>query len=134
MRKIQNGLVEIPLTAKCLLLFLASVCLLCWGSYQYGKHAAAGNDNYSEGIQQAGEQLERAERDQQETSAVIGEVADRVGDIQQRADRAETAAERARQSLSELDGENKRAGEIVEECERMLESCGRRIQKGTEKN
>lgn len=110
--------------------------MLGFGVSWFAKRNGRGDGVRSDGepVQQAAEQLERAERNQQETSAIIGEVADRVGDIQQRADRAETAAERVGQSLSELDGENQRAGAIIEECERMLESCGRRIQKGTEKN
>lgn len=106
MRKIQNGLVEIPLTAKCLLLFLTSVCLLCWGSYQYGKHAAAGNDNYSEGIQQAGEQLERAERDQHNVTAGIGS--------------AEGTVNKSIAKIGDIEEKLCGAGEIIADCQRIL--------------
>lgn len=116
------------------------VCVLAFmlgfGVSWLAKRNRRGDGVCSDGksVQQAEEQLERAERNQQETSAVVGEIADRVRDIQQGVDRVEKSTERVRQSLSELDGENDRAGDVVEECERILESCRRRIQKGTEKN
>lgn len=110
-------------------IFVVGVLLcfcLCWFAKRDGRNNGVCADR--EPIQQAEEQLNRARENQQETSRVVGEIADRARNIEQRVDRAEEATERARQSLLELNDENQRAGELVEECQRILSASRKRVQ------
>lgn len=103
--------------------------LLCFGGYYcyttfYGKTIHSSD---TVGVPNSKKELERAIGNQQETARVIEQVHDRIGNVQEGIGKLEQSASRVGQVNEELVSEEQRAGELIEECQRILDDAGENV-------
>ena len=123
---------------KIIAAFAAGVCIACgifYAANRFGWFAPVfgrGNGVRSDGIsvQQIKEQLDGA--NQRELQKTADAIEGTVGSIRQEAGGAREEIGRAGQSLSDAESESQRAGELIDECQRILDGAGKRVQVKTE--
>lgn len=120
MQTIKDLLAACPAAVKYLLVLLVAGGLLCWGGYQYGRYAAAGNDANAGGIQQAREQLERAGDAQQRITAGIDGAAQSIGSFAGSVERGAAAVHNADAAVGRVEDQLDRAGELIANCQSIL--------------
>lgn len=94
---------------------IIAVLLLCYGSYRYGKIVSD-----TSGVREVNEQLRRAEQAQQDIKNSVDNIEQGARESQQTADETARRVENARQSVSDAQTANNRAGELIEDCQRIL--------------
>ena len=94
---------------------IIAVLLLCWGSYRYGKAVSD-----TGGVREVNEQFRRVEQAQQDIKNSADNIEQGARRSQQTADEAASRVENARQSVSDAQIANNRAGELIEDCQRIL--------------
>lgn len=129
MQKIKELLAACPAAVKYLLVLLGIGALLCWGAYQYGRYAAAGNDANAGGIQQAREQLERTGDTQQGITAGIDGAAQSAGSVAGSVERGAAAVHNADAAAGRLEGQLDRAGELIANCQSILAGARARAER-----
>ena len=85
-------------------------------------------------VQQIKEQLGGAKKNQHSITDSVTAVEGRVESIQQQTADVAESTERAEQRLSDAEGKNKRAGELIAECESILGSVRKRVQSKAKTN
>ena len=104
---------------SCYLLF---ILLLCFGSYYFGKKSAVCNTDTT-GVSKVDEELGRAINNQQETSRVTKLLYGRIESVREGIGKLEESVGRTEQFNKELVGEEQRAGELIRECQQILEGA-----------
>lgn len=107
-------------------LLVLAVALLCWFAYLYGRSNGVRSDGIT--VQEVERQLDRVSENQREVQNIAGEIEGTAGDIRQEVSGAREEVRGAGQSLSELESENDRAGELIAECQSILSGAGKRVQ------
>ena len=79
------------------------------------------------GVPNPKKELERAISNQQETTRAVEQVHDRIGNVQEGIGKLEQSASRVGQVNEELVSEEQRAGELIEECQRILDDAGENV-------
>lgn len=124
---------------KIVVAFVAGVCVACgiyaaqrfgWVTPVFGRC----NRIYSDGksISEVKQQLDGAKNNQRELQKTADAIEGTVGSIRQEAGGAREEIGRAGQSLSDAESESQRAGELIDECQRILDGAGKRVQVKTE--
>lgn len=103
--------------------------LLCFGGYYcytafYGKTIHSSD---TMGVPNPKKELERAIGNQQETTRAVEQVRSRIGNVQEGIGKLEQSASRVEQINGELVSEEQRAGELIEECQRILDDAGKNV-------
>lgn len=116
--------------------FVAGVCVAycifyaanCFGWFTkvFGRANGVRSDGIS--VQQVKGQLGRAKENQRELQKTADAIEGTVGSIRQEVSGAREEVGRAEQSLSDAESESQRAGELIDECERILDGAGKRVQ------
>ena len=127
---------------KIVVAFAAGVCIACgifyaancfgWFAPVFGRTNGVRSDGIS--VQQIKEQLDGAKNNQRELQKTADAIEGTVGSIRQEAGGAREEIGRAGQSLSDAESESQRAGELIDECQRILDGAGKRVQSKTEAN
>ena len=120
----RNYLTAVLLGVVCL--FVLAVALLCWFSYLHGRCDGVRADGIT--VSEVKQQLKRAGENQREIQNIAGEIKGAVGNIRQEVSGAREEVRGAGQSLSELESENNRAGELIAECQSILGGARKRVQ------
>lgn len=124
---------------KIVIAFVAGVCVACgiyaanrfgWFAPVFGRANGVRSDGIS--VQQIKEQLDGAKNNQRELQKTADAIEGTVGSIRQEAGGAREEIGRAGQSLSDTESESQRAGELIDECQRILDGAGKRVQVKTE--
>lgn len=125
--------------AKIIIAFAAGVCVACaifyaanrfgWFAPVFGR--ANGVRSNGATIQQAQEQLNGAKNNQRELQKTADAIEGTVRSIRQEVSGAREEVGRAEQSLSDAENQSQRAGELIDECERILDGAGKRVQTKT---
>lgn len=125
---------------KIVIAFAAGVCIACgifyaanrfgWFTPVFGRANGVRSDGIS--VQQIKEQLDGAKNNQRELQKTADAIEGTVGSIRQEAGGAREEIGRAGQSLSDAESESQRAGELIDECQRILDGAGKRVQVKTE--
>lgn len=125
---------------KIVIAFAAGVCVACgifyaanrfgWFAPVFGRANGVRSDGIS--VQQIKEQLDGAKNNQRELQKTADAIEGTVGSIRQEAGGAREEIGRAGQSLSDAESESQRAGELIDECQRILDGAGKRVQVKTE--
>ena len=125
---------------KIIAAFAAGVCVAsgifyaanCFGWFTpvFGRANGVRSDGIS--VQQIKDQLDGAKNNQRELQKTADAIEGTVGSIRQEAGGAREEIGRAGQSLSDAESESQRAGELIDECQRILDGAGKRVQVKTE--
>lgn len=128
--------------AKIIIAFAAGVCVACgifyaanrfgWFTPVFGRANGVRSDGAT--IQQAQKQLDGAKNNQRELQKTADAIEGTAGSIRQEVSGAREEVGRAEQSLRDVESKNNRAGELIDECERILDGAGKRVQTKTEAN
>lgn len=128
--------------AKIIIAFAAGVCVACgifyaanrfgWFAPVFGRANGVRPDGAT--IQQAQEQLNGAKNNQRELQKTADAIEGTAGSIRQEVSGAREEVGRAEQSLRDVESKNNRAGELIDECERILDGAGKRVQAKTGAN
>lgn len=125
---------------KIIAAFAAGVCVAsgifyaanCFGWFTPGFGRANGVRSDGISVQQIKDQLDGAKNNQRELQKTADAIEGTVGSIRQEAGGAREEIGRAGQSLSDAESESQRAGELIDECQRILDGAGKRVQVKTE--
>ena len=128
--------------AKIVIAFAAGVCVACgifyaanrfgWVTPVFGRASGIRSDGAT--IRQTQEQLDGAKNNQRELQKTADAIEGTVGSIRQEVSGAREEVGRAEQSLSDAENQSQRAGELIDECERILDGAGKRVQTKTKAN
>ena len=110
-------------------IFYAAKCF-GWFTPVFGRANGVRSDGIS--VQQIKDQLDGAKNNQRELQKTADAIEGTVGSIRQEAGGAREEIGRAGQSLSDAESESQRAGELIDECQRILDGAGKRVQVKTE--
>ena len=125
---------------KIVIAFATGVCVACgifyaancfgWFAPVFGRTNGVRSDGAT--IQQTQKQLDGAKNNQRELQKTADAIDGTVGSIRQEVSGAREEGGRAEQSLSDAENQSQRAGELIDECERILDGAGKRVQVKTE--
>lgn len=125
---------------KIVISFAAGVCVACgifyaancfgWFAPVFGRTNGVRSDGAT--IQQTQKQLDGAKNNQRELQKTADTIEGTVGSIRQEVSGVREEVGRAEQSLSDAENQSQRAGELIDECERILDGAGKRVQVKTE--
>ena len=125
---------------KIVIAFATGVCVACgifyaancfgWFAPVFGRTNGVRSDGAT--IQQTQKQLDGAKNNQRELQKTADAIEGTVGSIRQEVSGAREEVGRAEQSLSDAENQSQRAGELIDECERILDGAGKRVQVKTE--
>lgn len=127
---------------KIVVAFAAGVCVACgifyavnrcgWFAPVFGRAKGVRSDGAT--ISEVKQQLDGAKNNQRELQKTADAIEGTVGDIRQEVSGAREEVGRAEQSLSDAENQSQRAGELIDECQRILDGAGKRVQTKTEAN
>lgn len=127
---------------KIVIAFAAGVCVACgifcaairfgWFTQVFGRANGVRPDGAT--ISEVKQQLDGAKNNQRELQKTADAIEGTVGDIKQEVSGAREEVGRAEQSLSDAENQSQRAGELIDECQRILDGAGKRVQTKTEAN
>lgn len=127
---------------KIVIAFAAGVCVACgifyavnrcgWFAPVFGRANGVRSDGAT--ISEVKQQLDGAKNNQRELQKTADAIEGTAGDIRQEVSGAREEVGRAEQSLSDAENQSQRAGELIDECERILDGAGKRVQTKTEAN
>lgn len=127
---------------KIVIAFAAGVCVACgifyavnrcgWFAPVFGRANGVRSDGAT--ISEVKQQLDGAKNNQRELQKTADAIEGTVGDIRQEVSGAREEVGRAEQSLSDAENQSQRAGELIDECQRILDGAGKRVQTKTEAN
>lgn len=107
-------------------LFLVLLCV--GGYYCYEKfYRETVHSSDTVGVPNPKKELERAISNQQEATRTVEQIHDRIGNVQEGIGKLEDSASRTEQLNRELVSEEQRAGELIEECQRILDVAGENV-------
>lgn len=125
---------------KIVIAFAAGVCVACgifyavnrcgWFAPVFGRANGVRSDGAT--ISEVKQQLDGAKNNQRELQKTADAIEGTVGDIRQEVSGARKEVGRAEQSLSDAENQSQRAGELIDECQRILDGAGKRVQTKTE--
>ena len=125
---------------KIVIAFAAGVCVACgifyavnhcgWFAPVFGRANGVRSDGAT--ISEVKQQLDGAKNNQRELQKTADAIEGTVGDIRQEVSGAREEVGRAEQSLSDAENQSQRAGELIDECQRILDGAGKRVQTKTE--
>lgn len=125
---------------KIVIAFAAGMCIACgiiyaanrfgWFAPVFGRADGIRPDGAT--IQQTQEQLDGAKNNQRELQKTTDAIEGTAGSIRQEVSGAREEVGRAEQSLSDAENQSQRAGELIDECQRILDGAGKRVQTKTE--
>lgn len=125
---------------KIVIAFAAGVCVACgifyavnrcgWFTPVFGRANGVRSDGAT--ISEVKQQLDGAKNNQRELQKTADAIEGTVGDIRQEVSGAREEVGRAEQSLSDAENQSQRAGELIDECQRILDGAGKRVQTKTE--
>lgn len=103
--------------------------LLCFGGsyYCFARYRETVHSVDTVGVSNAKEELERAISNQQEATRTVEQIHNRIGNVQEGIGKLEDSVSRTEQFNRELIGEEQRAGELIEECQRILDTAGESV-------
>lgn len=107
-------------------LFYFAVLLLFGAGFGCGYYCGANVYDHSNGDGAAQLQLDQAQENQHAITDRAEDAAQRAGNIQSRIDRSQKAVDRAEESAGRIDSGLQEAGNIIEDCQRILESVRQR--------
>lgn len=119
----------------CIAAFIVAVLVFtcyCWFTSLYRRGDGVRSDGIT--VQEVERQLDRVSENQREIQNVAGEIEGTAGDIRQEVSGAREEVRGVGQSLSELESENDRAGELIAECQSILSGAGKRVQSKNQEN
>ncbi len=127
---------------KIVIAFAAGVCVACgifyavnrcgWFAPVFGRANGVRSDGAT--ISEVKQQLDGAKNNQRELQKTADAIEGTAGSIRQEVSGAREEVGRAEQSLSDAENQSQRAGELIDECERILDGAGKRVQTKTEAN
>lgn len=127
---------------KIVVAFAVGVCVACgifyavnrcgWFAPVFGRANGVRSDGAT--ISEVKQQLDGAKNNQRELQKTADAIEGTVGDIRQEVSGAREEVGRAEQSLSDAENQSQRAGELIDECQRILDGAGKRVQTKTEAN
>lgn len=127
---------------KIVVAFAAGVCVACgifyavnrcgWFAPVFGRANGVRSDGAT--ISEVKQQLDGAKNNQRELQKTADAIEGTVGSIRQEVSGAREEVGRAEQSLSDAESQSQRAGELIDECERILDGAGKRVQAKTGAN
>lgn len=125
---------------KIVVAFAAGVCVACgifyavnrygWFAPVFGRANGVRSDGAT--ISEVKQQLDGAKNNQRELQKTADAIEGTAGDIRQEVSGAREEVGRAEQSLSDAENQSQRAGELIDECQRILDGAGKRVQTKTE--
>ncbi|WP_293849217.1 hypothetical protein [uncultured Phascolarctobacterium sp.] len=125
---------------KIVVAFAAGVCIACgifyaancfgWFASVFGRTNGVRSDGAT--ISEVKQQLDGAKNNQRELQKTADAIEGTVGDIRQEVSGAREEVGRAEQSLFDAENQSQRAGELIDECQRILDGAGKRVQTKTE--
>lgn len=125
---------------KIVIAFAAGVCVACgifytinrfgWFTPVFGRANGVRSDGAT--ISEVKQQLDGAKNNQRELQKTADAIEGTVGNIRQEVSGAREEVGRAEQSLSDAENQSQRAGELIDECQRILDGAGKRVQTKTE--
>ena len=125
---------------KIVIAFAAGVCVACgvfcaairfgWFTPVFGRANGVRSDGAT--IPEVKQQLDGAKNNQRELQKTADAIEGTAGSIRQEVSGAREEVGRAEQSLSDAENQSQRAGELIDECERILDGAGKRVQVKTE--
>lgn len=125
---------------KIVIAFAAGVCVACgifyavnrcgWFAPVFGRANGVRSDGAT--ISEVKQQLDGAKNNQRELQKTADAIEGTVGDIRQEVSGAREEVGRAEQSLSDAENQSQRAGELIDECQCILDGAGKRVQTKTE--
>ena len=125
--------------AKIIIAFAAGVCVACgifcaairfgWFAPVFGRANGVRSDGAT--ISEVKQQLDGAKNNQRELQKTADAIEGTVGSIRQEVSGAREEVGRAEQSLSDAENQSQRAGELIDECKRILDGAGKRVQTKT---
>lgn len=125
---------------KIVIAFAAGVCVACgifyaanrfgWFAPVFGRTNGVRSDGAT--ISEVKQQLDGAKNNQRELQKTADAIEGTAGSIRQEVSGAREEVGRAEQSLSDAENQSQRAGELIDECERILDGAGKRVQVKTE--
>lgn len=113
----------------CITAFIVAVLVFtccCWLTNLYRRSDGVRSDGIT--VQEVERQLDRVSENQREIQNIAGEIEGAAGNIRQEVSGAREEVRGAGQSLSELESENNRAGELIAECQSILGGARKRVQ------
>ena len=113
----------------CITAFIVAVLVFtcyCWLTSLYRRSDGVRSDGIT--VQEVERQLDRVSETEREIQNIAGEIEGATGDIRQEVSGAREEVRGAGQSLSELESENNRAGELIAECQSILGGARKRVQ------
>ncbi len=127
---------------KIVVAFAAGVCVACgifyavnrcgWFAPVFGRANGVRSDGAT--ISEVKQQLDGAKNNQRELQKTADAIEGTVGNIRQEVSGVREEVGRTEQSLSDAENQSQRAGELIDECQRILDGAGKRVQAKTEAN
>lgn len=108
------------------LIFIFAVLLLFGAGFGCGYYCGANVYDHSIGDGAAQRQLDQAQENQHAITDRAEDAAQRAGDIEDGIGRGQEAVNRAEESAGRIDSGLQEAGNIIEDCQRILESVRQR--------